>query len=120
MADGDTFTIGFGPFDGATRIAIDKTTATTHTLIAAVAAKRFRVLDVQIMLEGAGSTAYFHEESSTDSLYGDIEAITGSTATVVDFSAEAGVETITANKAFQITLSVTLPISGYVVYQLID
>ena len=120
MADGDTYTILYGKRSEAIRIAIDKATATTHTLVAAVAGKKIRVIEALIMLEGAGSTAYFHEESSVVSIFGDIEAITGSTATVIDIDEDDGVQTATANKAFQITLSVTLPISGYVVYQLID
>jgi len=120
MADGDEYTIKHGKYRGAVRVAIDKATATTHTLISAVEGKRIRVLEAQIMFEGAGSTGYFHEESSTDTIYGDIEAITGSTATVPTFNDSAGVETLTANKAFQLTLSVTLPISGYLIYYLIN
>ena len=117
MADGDTYTLTHGRYKGATRVSIDKASATTHTLVAAIASRKIRVMRALLMVEGAASTANIHEADSSATIYGAIEAITGSIATVIAIDEDDGVETPTAGKALQLTLSPGSSISGFVDYK---
>lgn len=117
MAHGDEVFIEFGELRGYTRRSIDIASAASHDLLTPAAGKTVRVARATLTIEGDGTEAHLKEEDNAVLLYGPVNVLSGTTGAVISLDFDDGIQTTTAAKKLQLTLSSAKGISGTIVYK---
>lgn len=120
MADGDTSTITTGKWKGYTRLDIDKATATSHDLVAALADNKIHIPYGILTVEGAAITGRVLEETSADLIGGPYRAVTSGLGAVITIDEKDAVHSLVKGKKAYMTLSATSILVGFIFYKYVN
>lgn len=118
MANGDTYTILSGKWRGYTKLDIERTTATSHSIVDPASTKKIHVPEAVLTVAQAGTIGRFLEETSNDVVGGPYESPTGATAMIININGEdEALHTNVKGKDLTLDFSVSAPVVGYIVYK---